>query len=532
MPICSNYWVFRCVRPAREPLFYCLTRSKVYIWLWIITMSRLLARILLLAALFKTLAAAPGEFTSANGRYSVQLTSSSPGELLVAVFQRTNEIKTLSWSKRINWQVPNPGSIGMTQWLKALVTDAGNTVILRDWGAPQEKNGVRIIGRDKTADHELHPYDRTELTGAQPRVPERENRPLYPNYPKLRNGVSYYHIAALLDFVIEEEDSYAIWFGQTDQWLLLSLKDFNETIVKDEKQIVRLNNLARDIAERRVLEHQPSPVRRAIRVVQGEVAKIFPSLRQSQQRIWMTADTTPAYLFLAARKQSSDKKFVENLIALKSPGPQQAQSVGGNPIRFTLIPMGSEKVLGDFLLARWNGITNRESFSMETHILVPDEPLTYLGLIRTTLQLPIGIPDKAGIIWTYLIPARLAPGKWVNNSEVIPSSLQLSDVAPPFRTGQYGDKSEPQDIAIVFKGIEPGEYRLKFIWERHPTTSMWRTNMYTAVPGDYESLESKPFLLKAGETIQDLSVICTNRIGDPKAYEEDDRLRKPAPKSN
>ena len=74
-------------------------------------------------------------------------------------------------------------------------------------------------------------------------------------------------------------------------------------------------------------------------------------------------------------------------------------------------------------------------------------------------------------------------------------------------------------------GLTPGDYRFKLIWERHPART-WRTNFYAAIPGDYESLETKPITVKAGETMENIPLACTNRLGGPEVYEADDRLMK------
>jgi hypothetical protein len=446
----------------------------------------------------------------------VELSRNAEGQLVVAVFQNTNNSKALSWSKAIDWKEPYPGWSGGANVgeVKALVTRDGKTVVLRDWGTPEEKNGLRIIGAGEKEDHRLETFDRMELTGASPRASRDE----YNHYPPLRSGVTYYHAAALLDFIIDEEGVYAIWFGQTDQWLLISLKDFKETIVKDEEQLRRLNEEARARAAELVLQHQPTPLRRAVNAVQAQVGKIFPSLAQPQQRIFMTAEITPAYLFLAARKKASDKGYIENLVTFPTQGVQQAHPMG-MPLQLTFTAVGAERVIGDFLLAKWNGETNRDYFSMETYIMVPDEPSKYLGMIRGSIELPIKIFDSnAGNIWAYLIPARVPVGKWNESDQTIPFSLSLNRGLGPNNT-------LPKKGEVAFKGILPGEYRVKFVWERHPGGGMWRTNMYTAVAGDYESAESGSIVVKAGETVRDISVLCTNRIGDGKAYEEDDGIK-------
>jgi hypothetical protein len=459
------------------------------------------------------------DFRSATGRYSVELTRNAEGKVLVAVFQHTNNVKTLSWSKPINWEDPFAGwwsgvNAAIVQ-IRALVTEDGKAVVLRDSGAnaPDDRNGVRIVGLGVNEDHRhrLDTFDRAELTGRATG-----------GYPALRRGVAYYSAAALLDFIIDEENVYAIYFGQTDQWLLISLKDFRETIVRDEEQLRHLNKLAREKAEKLVLEHQPTPLRRAVSTVEEQLGKIFPSLAPHQLRRWMDTDIAPAYLFLAARKKGSDKAYIENLVTFPAQGVQHQNLAGAWPMRFTFTRVAAERLIGDFLLARWNGETNRQAIPMDTYLMIPDEPLTYLGIIRGSIKLPIKIPNNGGNMWAYLIPSRVRVGKWNESSDVILFVLSLNQ-------GRGPNNMLPNEGEIVFKAILPGEYRVKFVWERHPASGFWRTNMYTAAPGDYESTESSPITVKAGETVRDISILCTNRIGDATAYEEDDGVKKDQP---
>jgi len=438
------------------------------------------------------------------------------GKLLVAVFTHTNEVKALSWSKAIDWLELYPGRNIPNIWdVKAFVTGDGKAVVLRDRGG-FEKNGLRILGPGEKDDHGLRPFDHAQLTGATPRVSGNGSSYSRPS----GHAVVRYWISSVLDFLVEDQNLYAIWFAQTDQWAVISLNDFQQTIVKDENQLKRLNELARNKAEERVLEHQPPPLRQALRAVQMQARKFFPSMARPQPRI-LSAETSPAYLFLAARRRAAHKAYLEKLVTYPLEGVQHGDLIGVSPMEFVFMG-SSERVLGDFLLSRWNGDTNREYETKGTSILVPDEPMKYLGTVRTSVELPIEIPDNGGNIWVYLIPAQVAAGKRNGSREVTTFLLSLAYAAQ-----QFGPMdTRPSQGEAVFKAISPGEYRLKFVWERHPAATMSYINRYTALAGDYESAESDSFVVKAGETLQGLSISCTNRIGDGKGYEEDDALMK------
>lgn len=479
-------------------------------------MLRRFSLVCAVAAFMSFILAASGadDFRSANGRYSVEFSRNPEGRVLVAVFQHTNDLKGLSWSKSIDWQEPHPGwNSPVVSEVKAHVTGDGKTVILRDRATPQEKNGLRIVRADEKEEWRLRTFENTQLTGARTRSSSDDN-----GYPPLRSGVSYYHAAALLDFLIDEEDLYAAWFGQTDQWLLVSLKTLQETVVTDQKEIDRLNQLAREKAEKIVMDHQPPALRRAVGALRDRVGRIFPSVAKPQQRSWMSAETTASYLFLGTRRSASDKSLIENLVTWSSPGIRHGHMMGGANAAVAFQDEGVERVLGDFLLARWKGHTNREFISMQNYIMLPDEPAQYLGTVHGSLELPMKIPDNAGKLWAYLIPAPVPVANWAQSSETIRYFLSLTDAASHPAHRENASKNLP----FVFKTVLPGEYRLKFVWERHPPAGIWRTNAYTALPGDYESPVSELFQVKAGETLRGISITCTNRIGDAKAYAADD----------
>src|SRR5687768_2852990 len=153
-------------------------------------MPRALTALLLLSAFPRlSIAATPSrtEFLSANLQYSVELSKTPEDKLLVTVFHATNEFKTLHWSRTVNWEEPHPLPRGLNlHEVKALVTNDGNTVVLRDHNTVWEKNGIRIVLREHSQEKRFTPFQRDTLTAIATRPLRGTTRP----------GVSYVYVAA------------------------------------------------------------------------------------------------------------------------------------------------------------------------------------------------------------------------------------------------------------------------------------------------------------------------------------------------
>lgn len=473
-------------------------------------MSRLLPLILLLVVGFiprlNASALNRDDRWSVNRKYSVDLTSSENGKLTIAVFEHTKEAKPLRWAKIIDWEASYP--FWTVQDVQGLVSDDGKFVILRDRATPVEMNGIRIVGKEDDDDHRIAAFNDDKLTlyrrdpsGKEPQLP-----------PAV--GVSYLHCTSIMDFVVPELDAYAIWFGQTDHWLLISLKDFKGSVVEDAGRIDFLSQLAHDRALELVLWHQPSPLKQALARLREKAGQLISSIGVQKTYGYMSTDVTAAYFFLAVRKDSGVKSYLEHLVTSPFNGIQAGHRHSGI-LDFSGMPGMQERVLGDYLLSRWNGETNT-SFARETHVLVPDEPLKRLGSIHGNLKLPVDFRKNPGMLWAYLIPAKVPYGKWNESTEVIPYRIPLTDDGSSMNTVHV------RDAEVSFKAVIPGEYRLKFIWERHANLNTWSAINYTnAAPGDFESIESPGFRVDAGVITRNLNFSCTNRIGDRDLYKED-----------
>jgi hypothetical protein len=197
--------------------------------------------------------------------------------------------------------------------VKALVTNDGAKVVLRDYR--DAKNGVRVVGREGTPELSLKPFADTNLTATAPTpVPLTPGGWVRANREDRRRGISYWTIPALLDFLLDNEH-YAMWFGQTDKWYLVSLDKGTGEQVQDEQRLKELNRVAHDKAEALILEDQPTALRNLIGTIRNKAAKLVPSLGRTH-KFHMSAETKTAYLFVAARRIASDRHYVEGLLTV------------------------------------------------------------------------------------------------------------------------------------------------------------------------------------------------------------------------
>ena len=88
-----------------------------------------IAFLLLSAFLGVSMAATRTEFVSANHQSFVQLElGSTENKILVTVFHLTNEVKTLHWSRAVNWEQRHPSSASQNlDEVKALGRNVGST---------------------------------------------------------------------------------------------------------------------------------------------------------------------------------------------------------------------------------------------------------------------------------------------------------------------------------------------------------------------------------------------------------------------
>ena len=175
--------------------------------------------------------------------------------------------------------------------------------------------------------------------------------------------------------------------------------------------------------------------------------------------------------------------------------------------------------MSDFLAAREQGATNRPFGISGTHLLLPDHPLLNFGALSVTALLPLkDLHSTAwGYLWTCLYPASLAPEQWAGDYRTA-----------AFVTGRFmirfpDELSKPPNApySLLIKALDPGEYRIKFVWRAVGENSyLLQTNFYLPQAPDFVSVESAPFLIEAGKMTEIPPMPCTNRVEQRWTTEE------------
>jgi hypothetical protein len=358
-------------------------------------MFRVVTITFVLCALIRACLGAPAWVVSANGRYSVDLSATVEDKLLVAVFDQTGDVKKMAWSRAIEWQLEYR-VVGQVDSVKAVVTNDGAKVVLRDFR--NAKNGVKIVARGSEQVASLDPFADATLTAAPPATTTSYGARFRGD---LRMHMAYWNIPALLDFMLDE-NHYAIWFGQSHRWFLVSLDTGTGERVKEERRLSELNRIAHAKAEELVLDDWPTPLRNLIGLARDQAAKLVSSLRRPQ-RFWMSSETRTAYLFIGARRDASDRRYIERLAV----APYHAlPHMRDDQLAFWFC--NSERALGDYLLSRWDGKTNQDVRARENELLLPFDYLDRLGAVTVKLNLPVPLGPKPGVLWCFLRPGRLA----------------------------------------------------------------------------------------------------------------------------
>ena len=246
--------------------------------------------------------------------------------------------------------------------------------------------------------------------------------------------------------------------------------------------------------------------------------------------LWRPRPRAIHYEFLASRHVPADRQIFEELIQHKARGAPGAPNF--TPVRrrwggFSVL-LGAEVLMrqpsepytyeseihdrshGDWLLAVFDQhpqINSSNRRGGETGHF-------YLGRLKGSIQLPLPIVDKAGIIRIYLAPADRAGKNWADNSIDFIEEHLLQE------SRYWGEKTFTNQINFVFNTVTPGPVRLKAIWDKRPRFD----DQFKAGPGDYESDWSPPINITAGSSVSNVVLICNKRAesGGETYYTVDD----------
>ena len=457
---------------------------------------------------------APGEgsraagFVSENGKYSVELTQGDNGtEVVVSVSQVEEEARTLQWSRKTEWPVPSGWPASLTGIIAALVSNDGDTVVLRKandyWRAAA---GVTVLRED--GENKLSMAEIAALLESH-KAPVREFFTIHPN----STG------EIMFDFIWESKGWYCAFDPKAKNWLVIGLKDLKARRADEAEQRV-LDQEGRRRALKLVAEHQPGLVKGLLNQLRTKVASLVSDVGNPPNPLIHWRKVAPAYEVLAAQRHPQDKVWLEKL--LNGVGEDQVQTVGYFVLENTTFLLHShQRALADGLLREWNGI-EEQGLWMEFPPWQTSGGLSFLGAFRGEVRLPVPTSTNSGNLLLYLIPAELQKAEWENRTSVIRMNVPLHRHTPP---GAMMAGAGLEKAGFIFSTVAPGEYRLKALWDKRPPHTAVEPGG-GASPGDYESAETEPFMVKAGKVLEGFVLNCTNRVGSAEQFYAEDAVRK------
>lgn len=456
----------------------------------------------------------PERTFSENRLYAVEISESEINNPKLTVFKQEGDASAILWSRNLfdeSAEDPNQAQMELHMGHRKWVANDGSVVVFRPGASMgNQAPALRVFTRSK----------------GNKAFTLRELRPKPVPAAVVEDDVGFAG-RGVVELFLEEKTPplYARWEQSGLGWMVLNLGDL-KLAEATPAQIAELEAKALAKSRERVRAHQPDTVRRWVNRVQQQAGWMLPGLvPPPQANMGLDEALDAAYRYLAHRKQPVDKRYLEGL--LQHPLNSSVQDFSGMA-GFTAGVHSPERALGDELLAAWEGKFpehNPSPVEWNGFAFLANARPVYLGGVAGTVWLPFEISDEFGPASVYLIPAKVRQGEWQGHAEAV--AVHVGGQAMRHR-GMA--KPESDHYRFYFDTLTPGEYRLKAVWLRGATDGSLAQANRKPGPGDYESRESEPFTIKAGQRLTNFGLECTNRVAGGEAlYARDEAWAKDHP---
>jgi hypothetical protein len=175
---------------------------------------------------------------------------------------------------------------------------------------------------------------------------------------------------------------------------------------------------------------------------------------------------------------------------------------------FCFYASSERRSLADQTLAEWDGkLDSGRERGVDEYF--------FLGKISGSVALPCPPAAGDGTLWIYLIPAKVARGKWPTQPPVHRVLVHVGQIVDMFRGESLGLKKTETgyklgtNMSFRIDGVTPGKYRLKAVWDKsYPFAG--RDQIGVPGQGDYESGEEPSIEVVAGKSVENVTIVCTN----------------------
>ena len=230
------------------------------------------------------------------------------------------------------------------------------------------------------------------------------------------------------------------------------------------------------------------------------------ALWNKKGRLWARSDGIQskhwrsAAAFLGKVRKNEDRKMIESLLADSHFYTRPVNKWRGEFIRYDA--SSPKRARAESILAQWDGKPVKEPGRY-------DQPYYYLGTVEGTVKLPRAPKPGDRYLFIYLIPSTTRKEKWY-------SKVPVHRITDYFWKYSFHNCEWPGvDIPFRIQGVTPGEYWAKAVWDKATPYSFGDNYIKgPPQPGDYESVESSTITVKAGDTIENVTIDCTHKVTD------------------
>jgi hypothetical protein len=217
------------------------------------------------------------------------------------------------------------------------------------------------------------------------------------------------------------------------------------------------------------------------------------------------------YEFLGKLRNPNDRSLIEKLLSDEQFSQISASSRTLQPPGADNKPVyhlerycssSARRLLAECILENWDGKTpdKRDSFG---------HPLYYLGAAEGIVKLPNTDNTRDGTLWIYLIPRSINKDKWYEKLPVHRLVVSFSDFS--FRNF---DIEHTREFPFGIIGVTPGEYWIKAVLGKSRPPSKIPDIIYLPRQDDYQNTDSQIIIVKAGETVENITVDCIHKVAD------------------
>jgi hypothetical protein len=225
--------------------------------------------------------------------------------------------------------------------------------------------------------------------------------------------------------------------------------------------------------------------------------------RRSLRQIESDPDDAAGLNFLGRLRVLADRALIEKWLEdSKFFHSYSHSSTKDNEMtRFVFTSFSVKREKADEILSRWDGVVPPPHSSRESY--------NFLGTVQGTLRLPSAPAKSDGYLHIQLVPEGVVPSARSLSSVGQQLIANLQTQSPrAFRNGRSYDLPLGTNVEFAIRGVTPGAYRVRAIWDRHRPFCDSTNGACEPGPGDVISTNLPLVVVRKGVVAPDVIVDC------------------------